>query len=138
MQVEDFLETSARRSPDKAAIVCNGRRWKYGQVEEHSNALGHALIGEGIRRWDRVAIYLDNSIEAVLSVFAVLKSNAVFLIINPTVKPEKLTYIINNCRATGLITDSKKLGRLEGSLSQMPYLNIIVAVGGESGERYGE
>ena len=89
MQVEQFLELSAQRSPDKTALVCQERRLTYREIEEQSNQLAHALIENGVERGDRVAIYLDNSVEAVLSIFAVLKAGAVFLVVNPTTKPDK-------------------------------------------------
>ena len=135
MQVEEFLEQSARRFPDKTALVCDGQRWTYSQLEERANCLAHALGDEGVRRWDRVAIYLDNSVEAVLSVFAVLKAGGVFLVVNPSVKPEKLTYILNNSRATALITDLRKLDALQTWWPEMPTIKAVFAtkcLGGEA------
>ena len=82
MQVEHFLEESARRFPEKTALVCDGRRWTYRQVDERANAIAHALVDAGVGRSDRVAVYLDNSADAVLSVFAALKAGGVFLVIN--------------------------------------------------------
>jgi len=82
MQVEEFLELSARRFPDKTALVCGDPRLNYWEIEEQCNRLAHALIGEGVQRGDRVAVYLENSVEAVVSVFAILKAGAVFLVIN--------------------------------------------------------
>src|SRR5215510_6194097 len=83
MQVEEFLEQSARRFPEKTALICAERRLSYKQIEEQSNRLAHGLISMGIRRGDRVALYLDNSVESVLSIFAVLKAGAIFSVINP-------------------------------------------------------
>src|SRR6266566_8176196 len=125
MQVEEFLEGSARRFPDKTALVCDGRRWTYRQLDERANALAHAMIDAGVRRGDRVAVYLDNSVEAVLSVFAALKAGGVFLVINPSVKPEKLAYILNNCRATSLVTDARKVQTLQDLWPDTPHLTSV-------------
>src|SRR5262245_19154686 len=108
MQVEQFLERSARRCPSKIALISDGRRLTYQEVETFANRLAHSLLAAGIRRRDRVVIQLENSAEAVVAIFGVLKAGAVFVVINPTTKPEKVGYILNNCRATGLITDSRK------------------------------
>lgn len=129
MQVEEFLERSAERFPEKTALVCDAQRWSYRQIEEQANALAHALSDEGVRRWDRVAVYLDNSLEAILSVFAILKAGAVFLVVNPTTKPEKLTYILNNCRASCLITDAKKLETLQAWWPELPQLRTACVAG---------
>jgi long-chain acyl-CoA synthetase len=93
MQIEEFLEGSARRFPDKTALVCDGRRWTYQQIDERANGLAHPMIEAGVRRGDRVAVYLENSVETVLSLFAALKAGGVFLVVNPAVKAEKLAYI---------------------------------------------
>src|SRR6266705_2361399 len=138
MQVEEFLELSAKRSPEKAALVCRDRRLTYRDVEEQCNRLAHALVAEGVQRGARVAIYLENSVEAVLSIFAVLKAGAVFLVVNPTTKPDKLAYILNNCRAVALITDVRKRAGVENSSSQLPYLKSVFATGMDSTPRQGD
>src|SRR5713226_726873 len=129
MQVEEFLELSAGRSPEKTALVCRDRRLTYREVEEQCNRLAHALIAEGVQRGARVAIYLENSVEAVLSIFAVLKAGAVFLVVNPTTKVDKLTYILNNCRAVALITDIRNLAGLDSRRPQLPHLKSIFVAG---------
>lgn len=129
MQVEEFLELSARRTPDKAALVCQERRLTYRELEEQSNQLAHSLIEQGVARGDRIAIYLENSVEAVLSIFAVLKAGGVFLLVNATTKSDKLTYILNNCRAVALITDSRKSAGLEKLSIETPFLKAIFVTG---------
>ena len=101
MQVESFLEHSAAKFPQKSALVFNRKRFTYAELETKANRLACSLIAGGILRGDRVAIYLENSVEAVVSIFAILKAGAVFLILNPTAKPDKVSYILNNCRAAG-------------------------------------
>src|SRR6185295_13188787 len=103
--VQHFLEHSADRFPDKVALVCEGQRLTYAQVEAMANRVARALIDLGVERGDRVGIFLPNSIKAVTSIFGVLKAGAVFVVINPTTKPDKLEYILNNCRATAVIGD---------------------------------
>ena len=74
MLVESFLEASARRSPDKIALVCGERRYRYDELEQWANRLARALQEVGVERGDRVLIQLDNSPEAVVSLFAALKA----------------------------------------------------------------
>ena len=90
MLVERFLEDSARAHPAKTAIVSGSRRVTYDALERDSNKLAHALRDAGIRRYDRVAIYLDNSIEAAVAIFATLKAGGVFVVIHPSTKSAKL------------------------------------------------
>ncbi len=136
MLVESFLEHSAACYPDKAAIVCGGTRLTYREVEERANRLAHSLIAEGIERWDRVAVYLDNSVEAVVSVFAILKAGAVFLVVNPTTKVDKLTYILDNCRAKGLIMPDRKFRAMQDGLGNAQHLQRVWLAGRARDEEF--
>jgi long-chain acyl-CoA synthetase len=135
MQVEQFLEQSVQRFPDKTALVCGDRRLTYLEIEEQSNRLAHALIGEGVQRGDRVAVYLENSVETVVSVFAILKAGAVFLLVNPTTKADKLAYMLNNCRAVALIIDLNKCRGIRDCWPQTPRLKTIFAAGEDAAGR---
>jgi len=130
MQVESFLELSAARSPEKTALVCNGCRFTYAQLEARANRLAASLAAGGVKRGSRVAIYLENSVEAVISVFAILKAGAVFVVVNPMTKADKLSYLLNNCRAAGLITDRTKLGTLSNAITDTPHLQGVWVAGG--------
>jgi len=130
MLVQEFLANSARRLPDKAALVCGERRWTYAELEAMADRLANGLIDQGLRRGDRVAIHLHNTVEAVVGIFATLKAGGVFVPINPTAKFDKLKFILNNCRACALLLDA---GRPEPDprmlLEAAPALRTIVACG---------
>lgn len=135
MQVEELLEASARRDPQKIALVCGAARYTYQELDQQANRLAHSFQSAGIRRGDRVAVYLDNSPEAVVAIFAALKAGAVFLPINPTTKADKLNYILNNCRAAGLVMPSAKYPGLGQALESVPSLKAIWVVGSPVGIR---
>ena len=134
MQVEDFLEQSARRRPDKVALVCRGRRVTYAALDAQANALAHALVAAGVDRGDRVAVFLDNSVDAVTALFAALKAGGVFVIINPTTKADKLAYIVSDCGAAALVTDAPRLAGLAGRLDELPRPPAIVPAGAVGAE----
>ena len=129
MKLETCLEESARREPQKTALVCGRQRITYAELERSANRLAHALIDRGVRRGDRVAIYLDNSVETVVALFAILKAGAVFLVVNPTTKADKLVYILNNCRARAAVLPAGKLAGLDEAISRAPHLETLVATG---------
>jgi amino acid adenylation domain-containing protein len=104
--LQDYVHHAARRLPGKVALVCGGHRLTYGDIEAQSNALAHALIEGGVGRGDRVIVFADNSVETVISFWAVLKADAVVCIVNPLTKADKLAYLVNDCRPAALITDA--------------------------------
>src|SRR5262249_39005882 len=81
--LHDFLCDSARRLPDKIALVCRNDRVTYAELDARSNALAHALVARGVARGDRVVVFADNTVETVVAFWAVLKANAVVSIVNP-------------------------------------------------------
>ncbi len=129
--VQDFLEHSADRLPSKTALVCDGQRLTYAQLDEMANRLAHALIAGGVVRGDRVGLFLHNSVELVVGIFAALKAGAVFVSINATTKRDKLHYILNNCRATALIADVRAdlAGLIEDTAPMVPSLRCVVLAG---------
>ena len=131
--VQEFLERSADRLPDKVALVCRGKRLTYAEIEAEANRMAHALSAHGIRRGDRVALYLNNSVELVVSLFAALKAGAVFVVINPTTKLDKLAYILRNCQASVLITSPSRADLATRLLRDLPGLRFgVVTPGGDS------
>jgi len=129
MLVENFLEQGARLYPDKIALICGAGRYTYRQLEEQSNRLAHALIAAGVQRGDRVVIFLPNSVEAVLSIFAVLKAGGVFVVLNPTTKHDKLRYVLNNSRASALILPGERVSSSLQSGEEVPHLRALFLTG---------
>jgi amino acid adenylation domain-containing protein len=131
LQVEWFLEQSARRFPDKPALTFGDRSLTYAELDAACNAMARGLLAAGLQRGDRVVIHLDNSVEAVLAVFAVLKAGGVFVVVNPTTKADKLRFIVNNSRATVLVAHARREAVLhEVADERIPIVGTIVVVGG--------
>jgi len=125
MLVNEFLENSANRFPDKDALVSGDVRLAYRELNAAANRVARALKESGVECCDRVAILLDNGPEAVISIWGILKAGATFLVINPTTKTRKITYILNNCRASALITSGARLKIAADSVAQTPSLKAV-------------
>ena len=107
--VHDFLRDAAVRQPDKVALVCGERRLTYEWLERAANRLSHGLRELGVQHGERVAIYLSNSVELVVSIFGVLKAGGMFVIVNRATKADKLLYLLNNSGASVLLADARTL-----------------------------
>ncbi|NJN55427.1 MAG: long-chain fatty acid--CoA ligase, partial [Anaerolineae bacterium] len=82
LMVQDFLENSADRTPQKEALICGSDRLTYTQVDEMANRFANYLRANGIGRGDRVVLYLPNTVELVAGIFGTLKAGAVFVAVN--------------------------------------------------------
>lgn len=125
MLAQEFLEASADRLPDKVALVCDDQRLTYAEIEARANQLAHALMAGGVRRGDRVVIWLPNSVEAVVSIFAALKAGAVFVALNPATKRDKLVYVLDNCQASALIAPGPQVDLVAEVAGRTPSLRAV-------------
>ncbi|MCR4441041.1 MAG: amino acid adenylation domain-containing protein [Peptococcaceae bacterium] len=96
----------------KAAVVQEDRELSYRDLGDYSGRLAFLLKGNGVSYNDNVIILLEKSLEAVVSIFGVLKSGAAYVPVDYAIPPERLKHIISNCRPKFVITDSDGLDRL--------------------------
>jgi amino acid adenylation domain-containing protein len=124
--VQDFLQQNAERLPNKVALICGDKRLTYAEIEARANRLANSMIDHGVKRGDRVVIYMSNSVEVVVSIFATLKAGGVFVVVNPTTKSEKLTYILNNCSATALVAELRNFSLVSEVLENAGTLKFTI------------
>jgi acyl-CoA synthetase (AMP-forming)/AMP-acid ligase II len=74
--LQHLLHESAERYPERDAAVFKGNSITYGELYKRSGQLASALIGLGVRKWDRVSLMLNKSMESIVSLFGILLSGA--------------------------------------------------------------
>lgn len=136
MLVQEFLERSAVRLPDKTALICGRECYTYRQIDERANRLANALIAQGFRRGDRLVMCLPNGPELVTAVFAALKAGGVFVILNATIKKDKLAYILNDSGAAGFVVSEKKIPFAQEAAAEAPGLKFTLATDLGAGEAH--
>jgi amino acid adenylation domain-containing protein len=127
MRVEQFLHDSARRHPGKPALVCGARRLSYAELRDAVLRLAAALRRRGVARGDRVVLFLDNSPEAIIGLFAALQAGAVFSLVNPGTKLDKLAYILNNCTARAVLTEPRLLALASEAAKGAPSVEVVLS-----------
>ena len=125
--VNHFLEYSAARLPDKIALIHGKQRLTYSDIDIMSNRLANFLLSCGVERGDRIAIFMDNSVEAIISIFGILKAGAAFMMINHTTKAEKLEYILNDSAAKIVLIQTSRAGILKST--RCPKIAAIISAG---------
>lgn len=106
--IHGWLERTARRHPGKRALVCGPAGLTYRELDTHSTRLAWSLAAAGLKRGDRAVIFLENSPEAVISIYAILKSGGVFVIVDSASPAKYLAHIIKDCGSRHLITHVDK------------------------------
>ena len=127
--LQSLLEQSAARRPEHQALVCAGKRLTYREIDEEANRIASSLAHLGVERGDRVVIYADNTVETVVSIWAALKADAVFVVVNPQTRADKLAYILNDCRATVMISDGHLANVFPEAARKSAHLKALIVAG---------
>jgi long-chain acyl-CoA synthetase len=117
----------------KAALICPSRNETYSYLElrKEMNRVGSGLSRLGIKKGDRVCIYLDSSPEYLISYFAIWRIGAVAVPTNIVYKGEELLYAVTNAGACAIITDLQGAGIVAEIRENAPALAYVICVGGE-------
>jgi acyl-CoA ligase (AMP-forming) (exosortase A-associated) len=127
--VQHLLRDSARKYPDKVALLENDASFTYQQVENISNEIARTLRVADIKRGDRVGVFLDHSLDQIFSFWAIVKIGAVFVPINSMLLAPQADHIVRDCQLSGLIINANRLEFLKEALPNWHFLKQLVAVG---------
>jgi len=131
--IHHMLRTSAQRYPDKEAIVHGRVRLSYREVASRCASAASALRQAGMRRGDRIGIYLDPSVDQVLSIFSICQAGGVYVPVNTVLFPEQVAHIVRDCGMKALITTPEKLQALLPVLQDVPSLEFYIVTGEANG-----
>ncbi|MGD9835754.1 MAG: acyl-CoA ligase (AMP-forming), exosortase A system-associated [Piscinibacter sp.] len=120
---------AAEHNPDALALHANGEWLSYGQLAVALRQFAAGLSSISVGRGERVAIYLDKRAETVIASFGAPAHGAVFVPVNPVLKPEQVGHILRDCDVRVLVTSSDRLAGLVAELAQCPALRHVVVVG---------
>ena len=120
MNIFDSLERAQIRFPDKDAVMFKGQRTTYGELYEQACRLSAALSKRfGLLRGDRVAIFLPNIPEFIVSYYAIEKLGAVAVSLNVMLKRNEVEFILRDCGARVLIAMAQFLEEVPENISSL-------------------
>ncbi|SFJ16519.1 class I adenylate-forming enzyme family protein [Thermoflavimicrobium dichotomicum] len=110
----DMLRQSVESYPQREALVMNGRRITYLQLWEKAERMaGNLYVFYGVRKGDRIALLLSNSLEFVYAIFACARLGAIAVTLNTRLKEDELSYMLNHSGAKVLITDEENVAKID-------------------------
>ncbi|TQC34206.1 amino acid adenylation domain-containing protein, partial [Rhodococcus sp. WS7] len=106
-----LLAAAVELGPEREALRFEGRSLSYAELDEQSSRLARLLIAGGMGPEDRVAISIPRSIESVLALWAVAKSGAAFVPVDPNYPADRVAYMISDSGVSvGLTTEGARAG----------------------------
>lgn len=135
--LQDSLTLSAAANADKIAVITADERVTYRELHERSLRFAALLQASGVKRGDRVAVFLENSVDTVVGVYGALYAGAAFIVVNPQTKEDKLHYVLADSGAAAVLSEGR-LARAVANLmaaadTVLPHLKALVHASGAVG-----
>ena len=124
----ELVAVSATRNPHGIALTHGDTFVDYAELHRRVEQFCSGIVGLGIARTERVAIYLDKCVETVVASFGSAAAGAVFVPVNPLLKPEQVAFILHDCNVRLLVTSSQRLAMLRDALTMCHDLRHIVLI----------
>jgi acyl-CoA ligase (AMP-forming) (exosortase A-associated) len=133
--LHELVFNAADRHGRALALTADKRHVTYAELAAEVAKTTNGLKSHGLKRNDRLAIYLPKSIENVAALLATSTIGAAFVPINPVLKTDQVIHILRDSGARILVTSRQRFSTLADQLKQLASLERIVLVDADTDER---
>jgi long-chain acyl-CoA synthetase len=124
--LQHILSQAARKYPRQACTIFKGARISYRQMDKITDRLAAALAALGVRKGDRVGIFVPNTPQFVMAFFAILKAGGVVVAINPLYSPREIEHQLNDAGVKVMFVMSNFYKTIKSIQRNTPVKNLIV------------
>ena len=107
--ITSLFEVQALKTPNAIAVESEDKKMTYQQLNEDSNHLAHHLQRTGVKRGDFVGIFVNRSVELLVSLLATLKAGGIYVPLDPANPKDRLAVILEDAQAEILLTQNEML-----------------------------
>jgi amino acid adenylation domain-containing protein len=126
--VHELFEERVKLNPDAIAVVFEDRRLTYRELDRQADRVAQHLRTLGAAAESFVAICMERSIEMLIGLLAVLKSGAAYVPLDPAHPKERLSFILDDCQASMLLTQEHLLKELFQDRRSKPVLSEVEGI----------
>ncbi|MCL2714513.1 MAG: amino acid adenylation domain-containing protein [Alphaproteobacteria bacterium] len=126
--IHELFEARVAEAPEAVALVSQQQSLSYGELNAQANRLAHYLRGLGVRPDAPVAISLERSLAMVVALFAVLKSGAAYVPLDPSYPRERLSWMLGDGAPVAVLSDAAGRAALAGLSEDVPVIDVGDAV----------
>ena len=131
MNICEHLTATAKLFPDKEAIVFEGQRFSFAQIDSMSQSVAQQLTDSGISRGDRVAIMLPNVPAFVVWYFGALRVGAIAVSISTRLAPSEVAFLLSDCEAKTFVALPETMAELKTELPDCVAESYATSVAGD-------
>jgi fatty-acyl-CoA synthase len=129
MDLGKILTLHARKYSQRIALICDGERMTYQEYNDRTNRLANGLLHLGLKKGEKVAVLLFNSIPLVEALFASAKTGGVFTPINFRFTAEEVFYILDHSDARFFIYGEEFSGLVEKIRPRLKKVEFYFSIG---------
>ena len=122
-----FLEEAAKKYPDRACTIFKGAVISYKEMNERTDHMAAALVELGVKKGDRVGIFMPNVPQFVIAYFGILKAGGVVVAVNPTYPPDEVITPVNDANIDIMFTLTRFYSVLKTVRERSKLKRIIVS-----------
>jgi long-chain acyl-CoA synthetase len=122
-----FLEEAARKYPDRACTIFKGAVISYKEMNAQTDAMAAALIEMGVKKGDRVGIFMPNLPQFVVAYYGILKAGAAVVAINPTYPVDEIIMPVDDANIEIMFTLSRFYDKVKKARERSKLKKIIVS-----------
>ncbi|WP_147468010.1 AMP-binding protein, partial [Pseudomonas coronafaciens] len=110
----------AQRAPDAVALLADGQKLTYAELNQAANRLAHYLIEQGVRPEQSVGLCLERSPQMVIGLLAILKAGAAYVPFDPAYPAERLAFMFEDAAPVLLLTQRSLRDGLPAQCAALP------------------
>ena len=129
MLVTDLFKEQAAKTPDAVALVFKERETTWREMDFLSNRFAQGMLGLGMKKGDRVAALLTNSLEFIVTYLALLKSGGIFVPLNFQLTASSIEYALNHSESEILVCDDEFVPTIREILPKLATIDHVITVG---------
>src|SRR5512140_1959841 len=122
-----FLQESARKYPDRACTIFKGAVISYKEMDALTDHMAAALVDMGVKKGDRVGIFMPNVPQFIIAYFGILKAGGVVVAVNPTYPPDEVVTPVNDANIEIMFTLTRFYNVLKTVRERSKLKRIIVS-----------
>lgn len=133
MNEADVFECVVDKQPDSPCVSFDGELFTYREFDDYANRFANALLAQGVRSGDHVALVMRNVPEHLGSIIGLMKISAAAVNTNFMYTSAETANILADSRSVGVVVESEFADMVAGAIGSAQELRFVVAVG-EPGE----
>ena len=129
MLIRDLFKEQLARTPGATALVFKEKETTWREIDFLSNRFAQGMLELGIKKGDRVAAILTNSLELIVTYLALLKNGMVFVPLNFQLTASHIEYALNHSESNVLVCDDEFVLVIKEIFPKLKFVNYVITVG---------